>query len=133
MPRPTTEQHLLLEQVQHIARGLGETLAPFCEVVVHDLLHPEHAILSIHNNQSGREVGAPATELGLARIADPEFPQVLANYANRYADGRRPGRNALSLPVAGRQYRAQSGQPLPAGGCARAERDRWPGRLSLVR
>ena len=88
MPRPTTEQHLLLEQVQHIARGLGETLAPFCEVVVHDLLHPEHAILAIHNNQSGREVGAPATELGLARIADPEFPQVLANYANRYADGR---------------------------------------------
>ena len=89
MPRPTTEQHLLLEQVQHIARGLGETLAPFCEVVVHDLLHPEHAILAIHNNQSGREVGAPATELGLARIADPEFPQVLANYANRYADSGR--------------------------------------------
>lgn len=88
MTRPNAEQRLLLEQVQHIARGLGETLAPFCEVVVHDLLHPEHAILAIHNNQSGREVGAPATELGLARIADPAFPQILANYANRYADGR---------------------------------------------
>ncbi len=37
---------------------------------------------------SGRAIGDPATELGLARIADPEFPQILANYANRFADGR---------------------------------------------
>ena len=88
MPQIISQHRLLLDQVQQIARGLGETFAPFCEVVVHDLLHPKHAILAIHNNQSGREVGAPATELGLARIADPEFPQVLANYANRYADGR---------------------------------------------
>lgn len=82
------EQALLLEQVNEIARGLGETFAPFCEVVVHDLLHPDHAILAIYNNLSGRDVGSPATELGMARVTDPEFPQIVSNYANQLPDGR---------------------------------------------
>ena len=83
-----SEQESLLEQVQGIAQGLGEMFAPFTEVVVHDLRTPKHAILAIHNNLSGRSVGDPATELGLARIADTEYPSVLANYANRFSDGR---------------------------------------------
>jgi predicted transcriptional regulator YheO len=82
------EQRALLEQLESIARGLGDTFAPFCEVVVHDLRHPKNAIVSIENNLSGRRVGDPATELGLARIADSSYPQVLANYPNRFADGR---------------------------------------------
>jgi predicted transcriptional regulator YheO len=83
-----SEQESLLEQVQCIAQGLGEMFAPFTEVVVHDLRTPKHAILAIHNNLSGRAVGAPATELGLARIADSNYAQVLANYPARFADGR---------------------------------------------
>jgi len=86
--KKTPEQENLLEQMQQVADGLGQTLAPFCEVVLHDLLDPEHAILAIHNNLSGRGVGAPATELGLARAADPDFAQVIANYPNTFADGR---------------------------------------------
>ena len=27
-------------------------------------------------------------EIGLARIADPGFPDVVANYANKFPDGR---------------------------------------------
>ena len=86
--KKTPEQQNLLEQMRQVADGLGRTLAPFCEVVLHDLLDPEHAILAIHNNLSGRAVGAPATELGLARAADPGFAQVIANYPNTFADGR---------------------------------------------
>ena len=97
MPQITSQHRLLLDQVQQIARGLGETFAPFCEVVVHDLLHPKHAILAIHNNLSGRTVGDPATELGLARISDPDFPQVLANYANRFADGRQAKSTSIGI------------------------------------
>jgi len=37
---------------------------------------------------SGRFEGEPATELGLARIEDDRYPQVIANYANQFADGR---------------------------------------------
>jgi predicted transcriptional regulator YheO len=87
----------LLEQLDQIAKGLGETFAPFCEVVVHDLQDPAHAIHAIHNNLSGRRIGDPATELGLARIADPQYPQVLANYANRFPDGRQAKSTSIGI------------------------------------
>jgi predicted transcriptional regulator YheO len=86
--KKNAEHQNLLAQMQQVAEGLGKTLAPFCEVVLHDLTEPEHAILAIHNNLSGRDVGAPATELGLARAADPAFEQVIANYPNTFPDGR---------------------------------------------
>ncbi|MEH3087898.1 MAG: PAS domain-containing protein [Xylophilus ampelinus] len=93
----TSEQQAILDQVKHIAAALGETLAPFTEVVVHDLRSPKHAILEIHNNLSGRKVGDPATELGLARIADDQYPQVLANYANQFSDGRRAKSTSIGI------------------------------------
>ena len=68
-----SERDVLFGQLKHIAQGLGETFAPFCEVVLHDLTTPKNAIVAIHNNLSGRKVGQPATELGLARIADPDY------------------------------------------------------------
>ncbi|AGE94310.1 helix-turn-helix transcriptional regulator [Citrobacter farmeri] len=85
---PKNDENSLLSQLDTIAKGLSETFAPFCEVVVHDLKDPEHAIMSIHNNLSGREAGQPATELGLARIASADFPEIIANYGNQFADGR---------------------------------------------
>lgn len=88
MTKKTREQQLLLDQLKQVAEGLGATFAPFCEVVVHDLLDPKHAILAVHNNLSGRSIGSAATELGLARIINPDYPQVIANYANQFADGR---------------------------------------------
>lgn len=104
MDEKTAEQNLLLDQLQHIAQGLAETLAPFCEVVVHDLTNPEHAILALHNNLSGRSVGQPATELGLARLADPDYPQVIANYAGRFADGRAVKSTSIGIKDSSGQY-----------------------------
>lgn len=94
----------LLEQLDNIARGISETFAPFCEVVVHDLQHPQHSILSIHNNLSGRKVGQAATEMGLARIASPDFPAVVANYANQFADGRPVKSTSIGLKDASGEY-----------------------------
>ncbi len=95
---------VLLEQLDHIARGLAETLSPFCEVVVHDLTHPENAIMAIYNNLSERTVGDPATELGLARIQDRDFPQVIANYANAFRDGRRAKSTSIGIRGARGDY-----------------------------
>jgi predicted transcriptional regulator YheO len=78
----------LMREAARITKALGETFAPSCEVVLHDLTDPEHAIIQIENNLSGRAVGDSATELGLARISDPTLPDVIANYANQFADGR---------------------------------------------
>ncbi|KJK11406.1 DNA-binding protein [Burkholderiaceae bacterium 16] len=104
MMKRTLEQQALLEQLKQVAQGLGETLAPFCEVVVHDLLHPQQAILAIHNNLSGRQVGDPATELGLARIADPQYQQVIANYANQFADGRQAKSTSIGIKDSSGRY-----------------------------
>lgn len=100
----SAETRNLLEQLKHIAQGLGETFGPFCEVVVHDLQSPEHAIYAIHNNLSGRSIGDPATELGLARIADPAYPQVIANYANRFPDGRQAKSTSIGIRNVEGQY-----------------------------
>ncbi|MTW10959.1 transcriptional regulator [Pseudoduganella eburnea] len=103
MKRTPAQQHLL-EQIKQVADGLGRTLAPFTEVVLHDLLDPGHAVLAIHNNLSGRAVGEPATELGLARIADPSFPQVLANYPNTFPDGRPAKSTSVGIKDQDGQY-----------------------------
>jgi predicted transcriptional regulator YheO len=108
-PQPATsdraaDREVLFTQLKQIAQGLGETFAPFCEVVVHDLTDPKNAILAIHNNLSGREVGQPATELGLARIADPDYPQVIANYANTFADGRQAKSTSVGIKDADGRY-----------------------------
>ncbi|WGS52749.1 PAS domain-containing protein [Paraburkholderia sp. D15] len=104
MKKYTAEQRALLDQVSQIAEGLAQTFAPFCEVVVHDLRDPKHAVLAIHNNLSGREAGHPATELGLARIADPDYPQVIANYANQFADGRPAKSTSIGIKDSSGQY-----------------------------
>lgn len=104
MTKRTPEQRLLLEQLKQVAEGLAKTFTPFCEVVVHDLLDPSHAVLAIHNNLSGREVGHPATELGLARIMDAEFEQVIANYPNSFADGRQVKSTSIGIKDSDGQY-----------------------------
>ena len=100
----TKDQSALIEQLKQIADGLAQTFAPFCEVVVHDLREPGHAVLAIHNNLSGRTAGDPATELGLARIADSAYPQVLANYPNRFPDGRPAKSTSIGIMDADGNY-----------------------------
>ncbi len=104
MAKHISEKQVLLDQLKQIAQGLGETFAPFCEVVVHDLTDPSHAVLAIHNNLSGRMEGDPATELGLARIADPKYPQVISNYANHFSDGRQAKSTSIGVKDSSGRY-----------------------------
>lgn len=104
MKNPPHGSEHLLQQIKLIAEGLAETFAPFCEVVVHDLKDTDHSIQAIHNNLSGRQPGDPTTELGLARIADPQYPQIIANYANRFADGRQAKSTSIGIKGEDGQY-----------------------------
>ncbi|OWT71426.1 DNA-binding protein [Achromobacter sp. HZ28] len=97
-------ESLMLSQLRTIAEGLGKTFAPFCEVVVHDLSHPKNAIYSIENNLSGRSVGQAVTELGLARIQDPDYPAIIPNYANQFADGRQVKSTSIGIKNAEGEY-----------------------------
>lgn len=102
--KKSADGEVLFDQLKRIAEGLGDTLAPFCEVVLHDLTDPKHAIVAIHNNLSGRKIGQPATELGLARIADPNYAQVISNYANAFADGRQAKSTSIGIRDASGTY-----------------------------
>ncbi|WP_455359801.1 helix-turn-helix transcriptional regulator [Streptomyces sp. SYSU K21746] len=84
----SAEDELLLREADKIAVALGRMFPGLCEVVLHDLRDPRHAVRAIENNLSGRAVGEAATELGLARIQDPGYPGVIQNYPNRFPDGR---------------------------------------------
>jgi predicted transcriptional regulator YheO len=87
-PRGSAEDELLLREAEKIVTAIGRMFPGLCEVVLHDLRHPGQAIRAIESNLSGRSVGDPATELGLARIEDPGFPGIVQNYSNRFPDGR---------------------------------------------
>jgi predicted transcriptional regulator YheO len=81
------DEHLL-QEAEKIAVALGRMFPGLCEVVLHDLRNPQHAIRAIENNLSGRKAGDSVTELGLARIEDPDYPSVIQNYPNQFPDGR---------------------------------------------
>ncbi|MFF7314129.1 PAS domain-containing protein [Streptomyces sp. NPDC008137] len=97
------DEHLLAE-FEKVAQGLGRMFPGICEVVLHDLRDPDHAIRFIENNLSGRQVGESATELGLARIRDPQYPGVIQNYPNRFPDGRPAKSTSIGIKNEAGQY-----------------------------
>ncbi|MFF7790602.1 PAS domain-containing protein [Streptomyces sp. NPDC007991] len=97
------DEHLLAE-TEKIAVALGRMFPGLCEVVLHDLRDPAHAIRVIENNLSGRQVGDSATELGLARIKDPDYPSVIQNYANQFPDGRPTKSTSIGIKNTAGEY-----------------------------
>ncbi|MFJ7627573.1 transcriptional regulator [Streptomyces sp. NPDC097595] len=97
------DEHLVRE-AERIAVAVGRMFPGLCEVVLHDLRRPDHAIRVIENNLSGRQVGDPATELGLRRIADPDYPGVVQNYSNRFPDGRPAKSTSIGIRNAEGRY-----------------------------
>lgn len=101
--RVVGDEHLVRE-AERIAVAVGRMFPGLCEVVLHDLRRPDHAVRVIENNLSGRQVGDPATELGLARIADPDYPDVVQNYGNRFPDGRPAKSTSIGIKNAEGRY-----------------------------
>ncbi|UOD33583.1 PAS domain-containing protein [Massilia violaceinigra] len=99
-----TENELLLREGKKIVDALGRTLAPMVEVVLHDLSRPASSIVAISNNLSGRDVGDPTTDIGMARITNPDFPDVLQNYANQFPDGRPAKSTSIGLRNSAGEY-----------------------------
>lgn len=97
------DEHLIVE-AERIAVALGRMFPGLCEVVLHDLRDPVHAIRAIENNLSGSEIGDSATELGIARIQDPNYPSVIQNYANSFPDGRPAKSTSIGIKNAEGEY-----------------------------
>ncbi|GAA2391621.1 PAS domain-containing protein [Streptomyces glaucosporus] len=98
------EDEHLVREAERIAVAVGRMFPGLCEVVLHDLRRPDNAVRVIENNLSGRQVGDPATELGLRRIADPDHPSVIQNYSNRFPDGRPAKSTSIGIRNAQGRY-----------------------------
>jgi predicted transcriptional regulator YheO len=96
-PEIKAENALLLREGEKIVEALGKMFAPCCEVILHDLTQPDHSIVAIECPLSGRAVGESVTEMGLARIQNPEFPDIVQNYANTFPDGRPAKSTSIGL------------------------------------
>lgn len=64
----------LLQQYAKLTEFLGHALGPDYEVALHDLTDKNRSIIAIANNHvSGREVGAPLTNMALSTLRDKSY------------------------------------------------------------
>lgn len=57
------DQPWFLDTLKRLAEGIVAVVGPHCEVVVHDFSDPEHSVVLIAGNVTGRRVGAPVPDL----------------------------------------------------------------------
>ena len=66
--------HPILEQYMRLTDFLGRVLGPDYEVALHDLTREDRCIIAIANNHvSGREIGAPLTNMALGILRDKSY------------------------------------------------------------
>lgn len=73
----------------NIVPFLAEVCGPGSEVVIHDVAHPEHSLIAIRNNVSGRQLGSPVTDLAQDIIDRSAYSDsdYVANYIGRTKNG----------------------------------------------
>lgn len=72
-----------------IAHAIALTIGSRCEVVVHDLADPEHSIVAIHGNLTGRKIGGALTDLGLSVLESGSASESVLMYETQAPNGRR--------------------------------------------
>lgn len=78
----------LIETLKPVVTGLGATLGPFCEVVLHDFRRPDASIVAISGSLTSRHVGGAMSEIGLGLLAEGDKAQDKIGYVVRTANGR---------------------------------------------
>ena len=70
----TSSSNLILQHYIKLTEFLGKALGPDYEVALHDLTRKDRSIIAIANNYiSGREVGAPLTNMALSILRDKSY------------------------------------------------------------
>lgn len=72
---------------------LAQVLGPDTEIVIHDVTDPEHSVIAIQNNASGRRIGGPLTDLARDLIRQSAYTD--ADYLTNY-NGSSKGADFLS-------------------------------------
>lgn len=86
----------LLQHYAKLTEFLGQALGPDYEVALHDLTDKNRSIIAIANNHvSGREVGAPLTNVALQILMDKSYET--QDYRLHYCGLSARGQNAPLL------------------------------------
>lgn len=73
----TSSSSLILQHYIKLTEFLGKALGPDYEVALHDLTRKDRSIIAIANNYiSGREVGAPLTNMSLSILRDKSYERM---------------------------------------------------------
>jgi predicted transcriptional regulator YheO len=90
-PKHTAEQRAsarrMIAILEQLVPALAEALGPNTEIVLHDVTNPPNTIVAIANPITGREVGGPASDLGL-EILQSGWSEHLIGYRSELEDGR---------------------------------------------
>jgi predicted transcriptional regulator YheO len=95
---PALDFHLdeFLKNLSLVVDAIGDIFGSHCEVVLHDLRHPERSVIAIANGHvTGRTIGSPLIaspiqDLGMKPILESgtTSSEIVSNYISRTRDGR---------------------------------------------
>ncbi|MBN9620306.1 MAG: PAS domain-containing protein [Actinobacteria bacterium] len=71
-----------------VVDGIRETFGRKCEVVLHDYRQPEHSVIAVSGDVTGRQVGSAMSEIGLKLLRQGDGAHDELNYVTRLPDGR---------------------------------------------
>ena len=97
--------HPLLQQYAKLTEFLGAALGPDFEVALHDLTDKNRSIIAIANNHiSGREIGAPLTNMALSILKERRYESAdyMLNYYGISVNGKDLRSNTFYIKQNGR-------------------------------
>ncbi|XVS62355.1 helix-turn-helix transcriptional regulator [Actinosynnema sp. CA-299493] len=78
----------ILTALKGVVPGLAATFGRSCEVVLHDYRQPEHSVVAVAGDVTGRRVGGAMSEIGLAVLAAGDEAVDELNHLTRTSDGQ---------------------------------------------
>lgn len=88
METDSTAKHPLMAALGRMVPGLARALGDDAEVVLHEFSHPQDSVVAIAGNITGRQVGAPLTDLVLRLLRQGKVDEDRISYPSRSTDGR---------------------------------------------
>ncbi len=86
--QPSATADALFAALGPVVEGIRETFGRRCEVVLHDYRNPEHSVIAVSGDVTGRKVGSAMSEIGLKMLRQGDAAQDELNYVTRLPDGR---------------------------------------------
>lgn len=84
----TSTPDAVFAALRPVVAGIRETFGRKCEVVLHDYRRPEHSVIAVSGDVTGRQVGSAMSEIGLKLMRQGDAAEDELNYVTRMPDGR---------------------------------------------